>query len=200
MSKSFITIKATRDALKLLRKIAAETGEKQYEVLERALQKEWDTVQEEKHPIHQPLPLHTYLSENDQQRQETIVPCEGQQVTNSIVENGFSDMKNIKPMSLEVRQRLQGHEQLVHTICMFAIQEAEALGLMLDSINVRRTWSEEYDEKAGLVIDLEIKAMADERLVYWNTLCERITHLEEMLPLEEQRFLNDEICFIVNRS
>jgi hypothetical protein len=48
MSKSFITIKATRDALKLLRKIAAETGDKQYEVLERALQKEWDNVQEEK--------------------------------------------------------------------------------------------------------------------------------------------------------
>jgi hypothetical protein len=53
MSKPLITIKATRDALKLLRKIAAETGEKQYAVLERALQKEWDTVQEEQqsHPL-----------------------------------------------------------------------------------------------------------------------------------------------------
>jgi len=47
MSTSLITIKATRDALKLLRKIAAETGEKQYAVLERALQKEWDSVHDE---------------------------------------------------------------------------------------------------------------------------------------------------------
>jgi len=50
MSKPLITIKATRDALKLLRKIAAETGDKQYEILERALQKEWDTVHEEQQP------------------------------------------------------------------------------------------------------------------------------------------------------
>jgi hypothetical protein len=146
------------------------------------------------------IPLHAYLSENDQQRQETIVPFEGRQITTSIVETSFSNIKNIKPMSLEVKQRLQGHEQLVHTICTFAIQEAEARGLALDSINIRPTWSHEDDENTGIVIDVEIKAMADERLVYWNAVCERINQLEEMLQLEEQRFLNDEIYFIVNRS
>ena len=38
--KEFITIKTTKEVLKLIRLVAATTGEKQYEVLERLLKKE----------------------------------------------------------------------------------------------------------------------------------------------------------------
>ena len=48
--KELITIKATPQALKLLRLIAALTGDKQYEVLERALKAELERVQKEQLP------------------------------------------------------------------------------------------------------------------------------------------------------
>lgn len=45
MNSVMITIKATTKALQMLRLIAAHTGEKQYVVLERLLQKELVKVQ-----------------------------------------------------------------------------------------------------------------------------------------------------------
>ena len=44
--KILITTKITKDALKMLRLIAAHTGEKQYQVLERVLKKELDEIKE----------------------------------------------------------------------------------------------------------------------------------------------------------
>jgi hypothetical protein len=49
MSEQQITIKTTRTAQKFLRLIAAHTGEKQYQVLERLLSKEWAKLQAKSH-------------------------------------------------------------------------------------------------------------------------------------------------------
>jgi len=138
------------------------------------------------------VPVNVYLSENDQQRQGTLLPLEG--------ESENFDRQIIKHISSEVRQRLKGHESLADIICMLASQVAEAQGLALRTINIRPAWSHEYNERTGLVIDVAIKATADERFVYWDTVCERINELEATLTPEEQRFLNDEIFFLVNRS
>jgi hypothetical protein len=48
MQTQKITIKATPQALQLLRLIAAHTGEKQYRVLERVLREELRTVEKER--------------------------------------------------------------------------------------------------------------------------------------------------------
>ena len=58
----------------------------------------------------------------------------------------------------------------------------------------------EYEERTGVVIDVEIKATTDERFSYWDAVCERLNELEESVPPEERCFLNDEVSFIVNRS
>jgi hypothetical protein len=47
MAEPQITTKTTRKAHQLLRLIAAMTGEKQYQVLERLLTEEWDKLQDQ---------------------------------------------------------------------------------------------------------------------------------------------------------
>ena len=92
------------------------------------------------------------------------------------------------------------HKNLVHEVCSLAKEEAQARRLTLLCIDVRPAWSHEYEERTGIVIDVEIQATTNERFSYWDAVCERLNELEDSLPSEERRFLNDEVSFIVNRS
>jgi len=94
----------------------------------------------------------------------------------------------------------EGHEKLAQTICALARKEAQAHGLALLKIDIRPAWSHESNPQTGVVIDVEVKATAAERFSYWDTVCERLHQLEASLSPEEQRFLNDDIAFIVSRS
>lgn len=89
----------------------------------------------------------------------------------------------------EAARRFNGHESLVQAVCPFTKEEAQARGLALLRIDVRPTWSHEYDERTGVVIDAEIRATADERFSYWDAVCKRVNQLEDSLPQEERRFL-----------
>jgi hypothetical protein len=106
----------------------------------------------------------------------------------------------VETIDLEATRRLRGHERIVKEVCSFAKEEAQTRGLALLHIDVRPAWSHEYDERTGVVIDAEIQATADERFSYWDAVCERLNELEDSLPPEERRFLNDEVSFVVNRS
>jgi hypothetical protein len=111
----------------------------------------------------------------------------------------------LSPMVIEIisptaAQRLRGHERIVQAVCSLAKGEARARGLALLNINVRPAWSHEYDERTGVVIDVEIKAGADERFSYWDAMCERLNQLEDTLSPEDRSFLTSEISFIVSRS
>ena len=106
----------------------------------------------------------------------------------------------VKTIDPEAARRFRGHERIVQEVCSLAKEEAQARRLTLLCIDVRPAWSHEYDERTGIVIDVEIKASSDERFSYWDAVCERLNELEESLPPEERCFLNDEISFIVNRS
>ncbi len=100
----------------------------------------------------------------------------------------------------EAARRLGGHESTVQAVCSLAKEEAQARGLSLLKIEVRPAWSHEYDERTGIVIDVEIRASSDERFSYWDAVCERLNELAESVSPEERCFLNDEVSFIVNRS
>jgi hypothetical protein len=100
----------------------------------------------------------------------------------------------------EAARRFSGHERIVQKACSLAKEEAQARGLVLLHIDVRPVWSHEYDERTGIVIDVEIRASSDERFSYWDAVCERLNELEETLSPENRCFLNDEVSFIVNRS
>jgi hypothetical protein len=106
----------------------------------------------------------------------------------------------VETIDLEATRRLRGHERIVQKVCSLAKDEARARELALLHIDVRPAWSHEYDERTGVVIDAEIQATADERFSYWDAVCERLNELEDSLPPEERRFLNDEVSFVVNRS
>ncbi len=107
---------------------------------------------------------------------------------------------SIEIISPEAARRFSGHEKIVQEVCSLAQEEAQARGLALLQIDVRPAWSHEYDERTGIVIDVEIRASSDERFSYWDAVCERLNELAESVPPEERCFLNDEISFIVNRS
>lgn len=106
----------------------------------------------------------------------------------------------IETLSPEAAERFRGHERIVQEVCSLAKEEAQARRLTLLCIDVRPAWSHEYDERRGIVIDVEIKASSDERFSYWDAVCERLSQLEDSLPQEEQQFLNDQVFFVVNRS
>ena len=100
----------------------------------------------------------------------------------------------------EATRRFRGHEKVVHAVCSLAQEEAQARGLAILKIDVRPAWSHEYDERTGIVIDVEIKASSEERFSYWDTVCELLNELAESVLPEERCFLNDEVSLIVNRS
>ena len=105
----------------------------------------------------------------------------------------------IESVSPDAAQRFRGHEGIVHQICSLVQEEAQARGLALLQIDVRPAWSHEYDERTGIVIDMEIRASSDERFSYWDAVCNRISDLEDLLPLKEKRFLQDQVSCVVNR-
>ena len=98
----------------------------------------------------------------------------------------------------EAARRFRGHEKIVQEVCSLAKEEARARGLALLHIDVRPAWSHEYDERTGVVIDVEIKATTDEQFSYWDAVCERVSQLEDALSLEDRSFLTDEISLVVN--
>jgi len=100
----------------------------------------------------------------------------------------------------EAARCFRGHERIVQEVCSLAKEETQARGLVLLHIDVRPAWSHEYDERTGIVIDVEIRASSDERFSYWDAVCERLNELEETLSPEDRCFLNNEVSFIVNRS
>ncbi len=106
----------------------------------------------------------------------------------------------IETIAPEAAQRSSGYESIVQEVCSLAKEEAQTRGLALLQIDVRPAWSHEYDERTGVVIDVEIKATTDERFSYWDAVCERLNELEDSISPEERCFLNYEIFFVVSRT
>jgi hypothetical protein len=106
----------------------------------------------------------------------------------------------VETIDPEAARRFRSHERIMQEVCSLAKEEAQARGLTLLRIDVRPAWSHEYEERTGVVIDVEIKATADERFSYWDAVCERISQLEDSLPPEEQRFLQDQTFLVVNEG
>lgn len=105
-----------------------------------------------------------------------------------------------KDISPEAERRFKGHERVVQKALSLAEKEAQARRISLLKIEVRPAWSHEYEERTGVVIDVEIKATPEERFSYWDAVCEKLDQLEDSLPPEERRFLNDDISFVVSRG
>lgn len=103
-------------------------------------------------------------------------------------------------LSPEVPERMSGHEPLVSKVCGLATEEAKKHNLSVLNVKVRSDWAHEYEETAGIVVDVKIKATNDERFSYWEAVCERIESLSASLSPEEQNFLNSHLSLAVRRG
>jgi hypothetical protein len=146
------------------------------------------------------FPIHRLL-EKPQQRQGVLCAVPSQLTSGTAdIERISFDTKPLQSISPEARRRLKGHEKLVYTICALSTQEAKTRRLALRKIEIRPAWAYESDQQSEIVIDVEIRSTADEQFAYWDAVYEQIHQLEATLSQEEQRFLNDAVFFIVNRS
>lgn len=105
----------------------------------------------------------------------------------------------IKEFFPEAARRLAGREKLVDKLISLAEQEVSARGMSSLKVTVRPAWSHEYEEHTGIVIDLGVKANAEERFSLWESVCEQMDQLQDSLPEEESRFLIDEVSLIVDQ-
>ncbi len=115
-------------------------------------------------------------------------------------QTGGMHLRSPMVITPEVGQRLRGREKLLQTVYAIAHEEAQKQGIHLRKVTVRPAWSNEYDERTGVVVDVEIEGAADDRFSYWESVCTRLQDLESALPPQERDFLVNDLSFIVNRS
>jgi hypothetical protein len=100
----------------------------------------------------------------------------------------------------EAKERLSDHKTLATKLYRLIEQRASALKIPMRKIVVLPAWSHEYEDRTGVVIDVEIDGSADQRFSLWDAVCDEMVRLEESLPKKESRFLSDQISFVVNRG
>ncbi len=100
----------------------------------------------------------------------------------------------------EAKKRLAGHEILARRLYELIAKEALARKIPVRKIVVLPAWSHEYEERTGVVIDVEIEGSTDQRFSLWDAVSEQIGKLEESLREKESRFLSDDISFVVSRG
>jgi len=100
----------------------------------------------------------------------------------------------------ESARRLRGHEKLLENPVFVAEQEASARGISLLKIDVLPAWSHEYEERSGVVIQVEVRATDEQRFGFWEGMSERMDSLQDTLAPAENDFLTDEISVIVDQG
>jgi hypothetical protein len=100
----------------------------------------------------------------------------------------------------EAKKRLAGHEILARSLYELIARQASAREISVRKIVVLPAWSNEYEERTGIVIEAEIEGSTDQRFSLWDTVCEQIYKLQESLPEKESRFLSEDISFVVSRG
>ena len=89
---------------------------------------------------------------------------------------------------------------MLETLVFVAEQEASARGISLLKIDVLPAWSHEYEERSGVVIQVEVRSTDEQRFGFWEGMSERMDSLQDTLAPEENDFLTDEISVIVDQG
>jgi len=103
-------------------------------------------------------------------------------------------------ISEEAARRLRGHEKLLQKLAFVVEEETAARGISLLKIDVLPAWSHEYEERAGVVIQVEVGATDEQRFSLWEGISERIDSLHDTLASEEKDFLTGEISVFVDQA
>src|SRR5579864_1932855 len=100
----------------------------------------------------------------------------------------------------EVGQRIAGREEILERVCELAQSQAAKQRVEVKKVGIRPAWSHEYDEKTGVVVDVDVVASNDERFSYWEALGESLAELADTLPSVDANWLQKELSLTVIRS
>jgi hypothetical protein len=95
----------------------------------------------------------------------------------------------------DVEQRLIGHRSLVLQICSLIQEQIEAFQISA-RIRVRPAWSHEYEDRTGIVVDVEANVDDDRRFVLWDAISTKVATLSN-LSEDDRSFLNNNISVFV---
>ncbi len=102
-------------------------------------------------------------------------------------------------VSVEAERRVNRYRKTAQAV--YSIIEGEAKRLNLSpTVRVRSAWSHEYEDKTGIVIDVEIKGSNEERFSLWDSISVKLDHLADTLNKEEQVFLINDVSVVVVRG
>jgi hypothetical protein len=96
----------------------------------------------------------------------------------------------------DVEQRLIGRTSLMRQICSLIKEEIDTFQTSA-RIRVRPAWSHEYENRSGIVIDVEANVDDDRRFLLWDAISTKVAALSN-LSEADQSFVNDNISVFVS--
>jgi hypothetical protein len=102
--------------------------------------------------------------------------------------------------SSEAARRIAGREEILRRLCELAESAAREHGAQVKKVSIRPAWSHEYDERTGVVVDVDVIASDDTRFAYWEALNECLDKLAELLPAVDRNWLENEVSITVMRN
>jgi hypothetical protein len=96
-------------------------------------------------------------------------------------------------------RRIAGREAIVARICQLA-ESTAGHSVRVHRIMVRAEWSHEYDERTGVVVDVEVTASNQCRFSYWEELINRLDEIAASLAPVDQSWLDREVSLTVIRA
>jgi len=99
----------------------------------------------------------------------------------------------------EAEDRIRGQEVILEYVESIAMKTASDLHVSIQRMIVAPAWSHEYDDRTGIVIDIDIDADNDRRFALWDAICEQLDQEQSGLSEKERRFLEDDVSVSVNR-
>ncbi len=91
----------------------------------------------------------------------------------------------------DAKQRLANHEVLARKIYSVICEQLNAFQ-SIAKIRVRPSWSHEYDDETGIVIDVELKVDSELRFLLWDVISAKVSDLRNISD-DDRAFIQNNI-------
>ena len=102
-------------------------------------------------------------------------------------------------ISPDAQERLSGYASLVGKVYSVIKSEAKRYDVF-PIVAVRPSWSHEYEDRTGVVIEVEIKGDSEKRFNLWDAISAKLDDLLDSISEDEKSFLTARLSVIVNQS
>jgi len=102
-------------------------------------------------------------------------------------------------ISSDAQGRLSGYASLAEQV--YSVIKIEAKRYDVSPIvAVRPSWSHEYEDRTGVIIEVQIKGDSEKRFNLWEAISSRLDDILDSISEKEKSFLTDSLSVIVNQS